>query len=104
MAENKQNTTPERRPDCVTEIRMGNTVLVVSGFFKKDTTDTAADKMMKVLEAEALPAQDALLLRAQNHPRPQCCACGGAQDLVSLGGRRWLCGACLAAANAASKA
>lgn len=45
----------------------------------------------EVLEAEALPAQDALLLRAQNHPRPQCCACGGAQDLVSLGGRRWLC-------------
>ena len=43
MAENKQNTTPERRPDCVTEIRMGNTVLIVSGFFKKDTTDTAAD-------------------------------------------------------------
>ena len=32
-----------RRPDCVTEIRMGNTVLVVSGFFKKDTTSTAAD-------------------------------------------------------------
>ena len=58
----------------------------------------------EVLEAEALPAQDALLLRAQNHPRPQCCACGGAQGLVSLGGRRWLCGACLAAANAASKA
>ena len=47
MAENKQNTTPERRPDCVTEIRMGNTVLVVSGFFKKDTTDTAADKIRK---------------------------------------------------------
>ena len=32
-----------RVPDCVTEIRMGNTVLVVSGFFKKDTTSTAAD-------------------------------------------------------------
>lgn len=44
----------------------------------------------EVLEAEALPAQDALLLRAQG--------------LVSLGGRRWLCGACLAAANAAIKA
>ena len=42
-----------RRPDCVTEIRMGNTVLVVSGFFKKDTTSTAADKMARVLEAEA---------------------------------------------------
>ena len=45
-----ENTT--RRPDCVTEIRMGNTVLVVSGFFKENATATAADKMMKVLEAE----------------------------------------------------
>ena len=34
MAENKQNTTPERRPDCVTEIRMGNSVLTVSGFLQ----------------------------------------------------------------------
>ena len=47
-----------RRPDCVTEIRMGNTVLVVSGFFKKDTTSTAADKMARVLEAEAAATQD----------------------------------------------
>jgi hypothetical protein len=46
-----------RRPDCVTEIRMGNTVLVVSGFFKKDTTSTAADKMARVLEAEAAATQ-----------------------------------------------
>ena len=43
--------------DCVTEIRMGNTVLVVSGFFKKDTTSTAADKMARVLEAEAAATQ-----------------------------------------------
>ena len=42
--------------DCVTEIRIGNSVLVVSGFFKKDTTATAADKMMKVLEAETAAA------------------------------------------------
>ena len=36
MTENKQNNNDrtDRRPDCVTEIRMGNTVLVVSGFFK----------------------------------------------------------------------
>ena len=59
MGEKKTNTaanhsrTEERRPDCVTEIRMGNTVLVVSGYFKKDTTATAADKMMRVLEAES---------------------------------------------------
>ena len=50
---NESRNNEPRRPDCVTEIRMGNTVLVVSGFFKKDTTATAADKMMKVLEAEA---------------------------------------------------
>ena len=35
MAENKQNTIPERRPDCVTEIRMGNTVLSFPDFCKK---------------------------------------------------------------------
>ncbi|WP_347280444.1 transposon-encoded TnpW family protein, partial [uncultured Phocaeicola sp.] len=39
--------------DCVTEVRRGNTVLVVSGYFKQGTTATAADKMMKVLEAES---------------------------------------------------
>ena len=43
--------------DCVTEIRIGNSVLVVSGFFKKDTTTTAADKMARVLEAEAAATQ-----------------------------------------------
>ena len=43
--------TTTLRPDCVTEIRMGNTFLTVSGYFKQDTTDTAADKMAKVLEA-----------------------------------------------------
>ena len=46
--------------DCVTEIRMGNSVLVVSGYFKKDTTTTAADKMAKVLEAEAATQKSAI--------------------------------------------
>ena len=49
-----------RRPDCVTEIRMGNSVLTVSGFFKQGATDTAADKMMKVLEAEAATQKTAI--------------------------------------------
>lgn len=52
MTDTRKNDRTARRPDCVTEIRMGNSVLVVSGFFKEDTTATAADKMMKVLEAE----------------------------------------------------
>ena len=38
MADRQQHDTrTTRRPDCVTEIRMGNSVLVVSGYFKKDT-------------------------------------------------------------------
>ena len=58
MTDNKQHDTrTARRPDCVTEIRMGNSVLVVSGYFKKDTTTTAADKMARVLEAEAAATQ-----------------------------------------------
>ena len=52
MADNKQHDhRTTRRPDCVTEIRMGNSVLVVSGFFKQDSNETAADKMEKVLQA-----------------------------------------------------
>ena len=54
--------TTARRPDCVTEVRRGNTVLVVSGYFKQDTTATATDKMMKVLEAETAAAPKPHLL------------------------------------------
>lgn len=57
MTKTPKHDRPARRPDCVTEVRMGNTVLVVSGYFKQDTTATAADKMMKVLEAEAAIGQ-----------------------------------------------
>ena len=59
MTETKQKSTTktDRRPDCVTEIRMGNTVLVVSGFFKESSTETAADKMEKVLKAETATQQ-----------------------------------------------
>jgi len=57
MTNTPKNDRTARRPDCVTEIRMGNSVLVVSGYFKQDTTATAADKMMKVLEAESAARQ-----------------------------------------------
>ena len=50
---NESRNNEPRRPDCVTEVRMGNIVLVVSGYFKKDAAATAADKMMRVLAAEA---------------------------------------------------
>ena len=61
MTDNKQHDTrTARRPDCVTEIRMGNSVLVVSGFFKQGSTETAADKMAKVLQAEAATQKPAI--------------------------------------------
>lgn len=57
MTKTPKHDRPARCPDCVTEVRMGNTVLVVSGYFKENTTATAADKMIKVLEAEAAAGQ-----------------------------------------------
>ena len=61
MTDNKQHDTrTARRPDCVTEIRIGNSVLVVSGFFKQSATETAADKMAKVLEAETATQKSAI--------------------------------------------
>ena len=35
MADTKPKDRTTRRPDCVTEIRMGNSVLVVSGFSRR---------------------------------------------------------------------
>lgn len=52
----RDTSTATRRPDCVTEVRMGNTILTVSGYFKQDATDTAADKMLRVLKAESAAA------------------------------------------------
>ena len=53
MTNTPKHDRPDRRPDCVTEVRIGNSVLIVSGYFKENATATAADKMIKVLEAEA---------------------------------------------------
>lgn len=44
--------TEQRPPDCVTIIHKGNTVLTVSGFYKQDATETAADKMEKAIKAD----------------------------------------------------
>ena len=55
MTNTPKNDRSTRRPDCVTEIRIGNSVLVVSGYFKQD-----ADKMLKVLEAEAATQKSAI--------------------------------------------
>ena len=44
--------TEQRPPDCVTIIHKGNTILTVSGFYKQDAIETAADKMEKAIKAE----------------------------------------------------
>ena len=61
MTDSRKQDRTARRPDCVTEIRMGNSVLVVSGFFKENSTETVADKMARVLEAEAATSKPAFL-------------------------------------------
>ena len=43
----------QRKPDCVTEVRKGNTILTVFGYFKLDATETAADKMARVIVSSA---------------------------------------------------
>lgn len=49
---NRMLQQAERRPDCITEVRKGRNVLVVSGFLKESGTATASDRMMQVLKTE----------------------------------------------------
>lgn len=58
MTNTTSKTSTTRRPDCVTEVCMGGTVLTVSGYFKREATDTAVDKMMRVLRAETSAQQE----------------------------------------------
>ena len=43
----------QRKPDCVTEVRKGTTVLTVFGYFKLDAIESAADKMARVITSSA---------------------------------------------------
>ncbi len=62
MTETKQTSTTktDRRPDCVTEIRMGTSALTYSGVLKQGATDTAAEKMIKGMVAEASTQKTAI--------------------------------------------
>ena len=53
MSNKPQQTPAKRKPDCVTEVRVGNTILTVKGYFKQGATETAADKMARAITAEA---------------------------------------------------
>ena len=64
MSNKPQQAPAKRKPDCVTEVRVGNTILTVNGYFKQSATETAADKMAKVIAAEAVTG--ALRMRDAN--------------------------------------
>ena len=53
MSDKPQQASSKRKPNCVTEVRVGNTILTVKGYFKQDATETAADKMARAITAEA---------------------------------------------------
>ena len=43
MTNTPKNDRSTRRPDCETQIRIGNSVSVVSVYLKHDTTETSGD-------------------------------------------------------------
>ena len=55
MTETKQTSTTktDRRPDCVTEISTGNSLIPVPGFIKPAATDTPPDNMLPAMGAAA---------------------------------------------------
>lgn len=64
----REETIVEQRcPDCVTEVRIGKSVLIVNGFLKQNGTVTAEDKMLKVLSTESY------LLVGKNKLTKKCC-------------------------------
>lgn len=50
-APRQTDNAASRVPDCVTEVRKGNTILTVSGFFQQDSTETAVQKMEKTIRS-----------------------------------------------------
>ena len=46
-------TRPDRLPDCVTVTQAGDTMLVFRGFCNPNAKETAEDKFLKVMKAEA---------------------------------------------------
>lgn len=44
----------KREPACITTVNAGNTVMIVTAFFSEAAQETAADKMARVLDLEAV--------------------------------------------------
>ena len=48
-----ENQETHRTPDCVTEVRKGNTILTVSGYFKQGVKSENAASMANTANLEA---------------------------------------------------
>ena len=46
---NKNMEQQERKPDCVTELRKGNKVVTVRGFFDASSKESAVDKIERLI-------------------------------------------------------
>lgn len=44
----------KNEPACITTVNIGNTVMIVTAFFSEVARETAADKMARVLDLEAV--------------------------------------------------
>ena len=73
MADNKQHDTrTTRRPDCVTEIRMGNSVLVVSAISRKTPQPQPPTKWRGYWKRKPLLHRSRLIRREPGHGKAAC--------------------------------
>ena len=52
----RETARPQRPPDCVTVTRIGDTILTVNGYCDPSARETAEDKLVKIIKAEAARA------------------------------------------------
>ena len=51
-----ETARPQRPPDCVTVTRIGDTILTVNGYCDPNARETAEDKLIRIIKAEAAKA------------------------------------------------
>ena len=51
-----ETARPQRPPDCVTVTRIGDTILTVNGYCDPNARETAEDKLVRIIKAEAAKA------------------------------------------------
>ena len=52
----RETARPQRAPDCVTVTHIGDTILTVNGYCDPNARETAEDKLIRIIKAEAAKA------------------------------------------------